>query len=73
MREKRICPECGQEYTAPPATSRKDNKTEICPECGTREALKAARIDEKTAAAIMQAIKEAQLTAAKEREIEISF
>ena len=35
----RICPICGNTYTARPAISRADNETEICPECGTREAL----------------------------------
>ena len=37
--EKRVCPKCGKEYTAPSALSRIDNKTYICPDCGTREAL----------------------------------
>lgn len=35
----KICPTCGKEYTGYPATSRKDNKTEICPKCGTLEAV----------------------------------
>ena len=35
----RICPKCGQHYTACPALSREDNETLICPDCGTREAL----------------------------------
>lgn len=35
----RVCPRCGQSYSAPPALSRKDNETLICPDCGTREAL----------------------------------
>lgn len=35
----RVCPVCGQEYSAPPALSRKDNETQICPDCGIREAL----------------------------------
>lgn len=35
----RICPRCGNKYSAYPALSRKDNKTEICPDCGTREAI----------------------------------
>ena len=34
MEEKRICPECGKEYSSRPALSRKDNKTMICPKCG---------------------------------------
>ena len=37
--QERICPRCGQPYSAPPALSRTDNKTFICPDCGTREAL----------------------------------
>lgn len=60
MKRQSICPKCGREYTEPPAISRADNKTEICPECGTREALAAAQVDEKTAAEIMQKIREAQ-------------
>ena len=39
-----ICPICKQEYSAPPATSRVDNKTPICPACGVRQALDAAGI-----------------------------
>ena len=43
MKEKvaveRVCPKCGQTYTAYPALSREDNETLICPDCGTREAL----------------------------------
>ena len=35
----RVCPRCGQSYSAPPALSRTDNETLICPDCGTREAL----------------------------------
>ena len=35
----RICPRCGERYTAPPALSRTDGTTFICPDCGTREAL----------------------------------
>ena len=33
------CPRCFCEYDDFPATSRRDNKTEICPTCGTEEAL----------------------------------
>jgi len=51
----RICQVCGKSYTAPPAISRKDNKTEICPLCGMREALAAAQIPEEQIAAILQA------------------
>ena len=39
MKETRICPVCGKEYSERPAVSRKDNRTLICPDCGTREAL----------------------------------
>ena len=42
----RICPICKKEYSAPPALSRKDSKTEICPICSTKEALKAAGFEE---------------------------
>ena len=38
------CPICGQQYSAPPAVSRIDNKTPICPSCGVRQALSAAGI-----------------------------
>ena len=37
----RTCPACGQQYTEPPALSRRDNETEICPTCGMKEALAA--------------------------------
>lgn len=40
-KSRRVCPSCGKEYTARPALSRKDGKTEICPDCGMREALEA--------------------------------
>ena len=33
------CPKCGRQYTAPPAISRTDNKTEICPVCGAEESI----------------------------------
>lgn len=44
MKDKiiRTCPRCGRRYTAPPALSRTDNKTEICPDCGVQEALEIA-------------------------------
>lgn len=51
-----ICPICGSEYSAPPALSRKDNKTPICPDCGTREALQAAGADDQTITAIIDEI-----------------
>ena len=34
-----VCPICGEDYSDPPAISRKDNKTEICSKCGIGEAL----------------------------------
>lgn len=46
MKEIRVCPECGQAYSEPPALSRKDNRTEICPICGMLEALEVKRIAE---------------------------
>ena len=49
----RKCPVCGKEYTAPPALSRKDNKTQICPLCGMREALDAAPLTEEQKAEII--------------------
>lgn len=39
MGKERICPKCGKAYTAPPALSRKDNKTRICPLCGVAESI----------------------------------
>lgn len=39
MKEVRICPICGKEYSEYPALSRRDNETEICPDCGVREAM----------------------------------
>lgn len=53
---KKKCPLCGKEYTAPPALSRKDTKTEICPDCGTREALEAAGISKEAQEAILAKI-----------------
>jgi transcription elongation factor Elf1 len=44
--QMRTCPICKKEYSAPPALSRKDSKTEICPICSTKEALKAAGFNE---------------------------
>ena len=43
MTKRRICPECGEPYSAVPALSRKDGKTEICPDCGTKQALDSVR------------------------------
>lgn len=43
MEEKRICPECGKEYSSRPALSRKDNKTMSCLKCGMKETLDTVR------------------------------
>lgn len=56
VRRKRICPVCGKEYDAPPALSRRDNKTEICPDCGTRESLEDAGIGKEEQEKILDAI-----------------
>lgn len=39
QKQIRRCPKCKREYTAEPAISREDNKTEICPSCGLIESL----------------------------------
>ena len=54
--EEKICPNCGQAYTARPALSRKDNKTLICPDCGIREALTGLGIDLEEQEKILEAI-----------------
>lgn len=54
--EEKICPNCGQAYTARPALSRKDNKTLICPDCGIREALSDLGIDLEEQEKILEAI-----------------
>ena len=60
MKKKRKCPICGKDYEAPPAISRKDNKTEICPDCGTLEALEAAGASDETKSEVLKAIHEAR-------------
>lgn len=45
IRSIKICPRCGNIYSAPSALSRADNETLICPECGTREALESIGVD----------------------------
>jgi len=60
---KNKCPLCGKEYTAPPALSRKDNKTAICPDCGTLEALEAAGIAQKDREEVLKKIHEAKKAA----------
>lgn len=52
----RVCPKCGQPYTAHPAISRSDNQTLICPDCGTREALESIGVDEKEQDSIIATI-----------------
>lgn len=54
--EEKICPNCGQAYTARPDLSRKDNKTLICPDCGIREALTGLGIDFEEQEKILEAI-----------------
>lgn len=54
--EEKICPNCGQAYTARPALSRKDNKTLICPDCGIREVLSDLGIDFEEQEKILEAI-----------------
>lgn len=54
--KEKICPDCGQAYTARPALSRKDNKTLICPDCGIREALTGLGIDWEEQEKILEAI-----------------
>ena len=40
-KKRKVCPICGGPILGYPATSRKDNKTEICNNCGLLEALDA--------------------------------
>ena len=47
MKEPKICPMCGREYSDYPALSRKDNETLICPECGQREALESIGVTDR--------------------------
>lgn len=54
--EEKICPNCGQAYTARPALSRKDNKTLICPDCGIKEALSGLGISLEEQEKILEAI-----------------
>lgn len=37
--KKHLCPRCLNFYQGYPATSRRDNETEICSGCGTQEAM----------------------------------
>lgn len=39
MKNKKVCPKCGEEIVGYPAVSRRDNRTEICSECGQIEAM----------------------------------
>jgi RNA polymerase subunit RPABC4/transcription elongation factor Spt4 len=52
----RICPKCGQPFTAHPALSREDNETLICPDCGTREALESIGVEKKEQDSIIATI-----------------
>ena len=52
----RICPKCGQSYTARPALSWVDNQTAICPDCGTREALESMGVSVEEQDKIIQVI-----------------
>ncbi len=54
--EEKICPFCGQIYTARPAISRVDSETLICPDCGIREALTGLGIDWEEQEKILEAI-----------------
>ena len=55
------CPICGRTYTAPPAISREDNKTEICPVCGMAQALSAAGIKEDAAKELLRTAEEKEI------------
>ena len=57
---ERVCPKCGQHYTAYPALSREDNETLICPDCGTREALGTLGISAEEQDAIIRSIHSCQ-------------
>lgn len=54
----KACALCGKPYTAPPAITRIDNRTEICHECGQRQALDAAGIPPEEQEKIIQKIRE---------------
>ena len=56
-----ICPKCGREYSAPPAISRTDNKTNICPVCGIAEALNAASIPDEEQERILADAEKAEI------------
>ena len=53
-----ICPECGLEFTARPALSRKDNRTFICPDCGVREALASIGVERDEQEKILSIVRE---------------
>ena len=52
-----ICPICGKTYYDYPATSRKDQKTDICPECGILESLETLGISEEERYEILNIVK----------------
>ena len=56
-----VCPICGRTYTAPPAISRIDNKTEICPVCGMAQALSVAGIKEDAAKELLRSAEEKEI------------
>ena len=67
-----VCPIYGRTYTAPPAISRTDNKTEICPVCGSREAIEAFRaakdyinLGQETEDSLVREIEEAEIEAGR--------
>ena len=62
-----LCPICGQEYSAPSAVSRFDNKTLICPACGVRQALSAAGIKPEIAEEIVSTTEQSYAKAEKEQ------
>ena len=58
---RNICPVCNQPYTAPPAISRKDNKTKICPVCGVVEALEAVKLTDEQKEEILSIVRETNM------------
>lgn len=66
MKNARICPKCGKEYTERPAISRLDN-SEICPECGALEALDAVGYSEEEKEEGMKLVHESLEKAKRDR------
>lgn len=67
MKEKRICPKCGKEYSEFPALSREDNKTEICPRCGVVEAFIAYGMSDEEAENACKSVEEIKAKTSKMR------